>query len=108
MVQIDESTARALMRFGEDVLDIDSRSRCSDKYFRQHFTMLAKNPYVRDAFLELKRGLDVADGIGELNAAQESAPPAAEAAAQEPPEQEPPSGGDEEPPSARRRRTPET
>lgn len=108
MVQIDESTARALMRFGEDVLDIDSRSRCSDKYFRQHFTMLAKNPYVCDAFLALKRGLDAADGIGELNAVQESAPPSADAEAQEADAQEPPSEGEGEAPSARRRRAPET
>lgn len=112
MVQIDEAAARALMRFGEDVLDIDSRSRCSDKYFRQHFTMIAKNPYVCDAFLALKRGLDAVDGIGALNAARESAPKAAEAAAPEASgqadEQEPPSGGDEEPPSGRRRKAPET
>lgn len=107
MVQIDESTARALMRFGEDVLDIDSRSRCSDKYFRQHFTMLAKNPYVRDAFLALIRASESA-GAADAPGAQESAPPAAEAAAQEPPEQEPPSGSDEEPPAVRHRRTPET
>ena len=64
MVQIDEAAARALMRFGEDVLDIDSRSRCSDKYFRQHFTMIAKNPYVCDAFLALKRSIVIAAAEG--------------------------------------------
>lgn len=107
MIQIDDFAARALMRFGAEILDIDSRSRCSDKYFRQHFTMLAKNPYVRDAFLALIRASESA-GAADAPGAQESAPPAADTAAQEAAGQEPPSGGDEEVPAVRHRRTPET
>lgn len=73
MIQIDDFAARALMRFGAEILDIDSRSRCSDKYFRQHFTMLAKNPYVRDAFLTLSRALDASSSGDEPIAVQEVA-----------------------------------
>ena len=58
MVLIDETTAKALSRFGEEVLNIDARARCSDKYFRQHFVTFAKNPFMRDAFNALKRALD--------------------------------------------------
>lgn len=58
MVLIDETTAKALSRFGEEVLNIDARARCSDKYFRQHFVTFAKNPFMRDAFIALKRALD--------------------------------------------------
>lgn len=58
MVLIDDTTAKALSRFGEEVLNIDARARCSDKYFRQHFMMFAKNPFMRDAFIALKRVLD--------------------------------------------------
>lgn len=57
MIQIDDSAARALMRFGAEILDIDSRARCSDKYFRQHFMMLARNPYMREAFSAMGRQL---------------------------------------------------
>lgn len=57
MVLIDETTAKALSRFGEEVLNIDARARCSDKYFRQHFVTFAKNPFMRDAFIALKRAL---------------------------------------------------
>lgn len=39
MIQLDEASARALSRFGEEVLNIDARARCSDKYFRQYFQM---------------------------------------------------------------------
>lgn len=59
MVLIDETTAKALSRFGEEVLNIDARARCSDKYFRQHFVTFAKNPFMRDAFIALKMALDV-------------------------------------------------
>ena len=58
MIQIDDSAARALMRFGTEILDIDSRARCSDKYFRQHFMMLARNPYMREAFSALQSALN--------------------------------------------------
>lgn len=58
MVLIDETTAKVLSRFGEEVLNIDARARCSDKYFRQHFVTFAKNPFMRDAFIALKRALD--------------------------------------------------
>lgn len=58
MVLIDETTAKALSRFGEEVLNIDARARCSDKYFRQHFMTFAKNPFMCDAFMALKRALD--------------------------------------------------
>ena len=58
MVLIDETTAKALSRFGKEVLNIDARARCSDKYFRQHFVTFAKNPFMRDAFIALKRALD--------------------------------------------------
>lgn len=58
MVLIDDTTAKALSRFGEEVLNIDARARCSDKYFRQHFVTFAKNPFMRDAFIALKRALD--------------------------------------------------
>lgn len=39
MIQLDEASARALLRFGEEVLNIDARAWYSDKYFRQHFQM---------------------------------------------------------------------
>ena len=58
MIQLDEASARALSRFGEEVLDIDARARCSDKYFRQHFVTFAKNPFMRDAFIALKTALE--------------------------------------------------
>ena len=58
MIQLDEASARALSRFGEEVLNIDARARCSDKYFRQHFVTFAKNPFMRDAFIALKTALD--------------------------------------------------
>lgn len=58
MVLIDDTTAKVLSRFGEEVLNIDARARCSDKYFRQHFVTFAKNPFMRDAFIALKRALD--------------------------------------------------
>ena len=58
MVLIDETTAKALSRFGAEVLNIDARARCSDKYFRHHFVTFAKNPFMRDAFMALERALD--------------------------------------------------
>ena len=57
MVLIDETTAKAPSRFGEEVLNIDARARCSDKYFRQHFVTFAKNPFIGDAFMPLERPL---------------------------------------------------
>lgn len=58
MIQLDEASARRLSRFGEEVLNIDDRARCSDKYFRQHFIMLARNPYMQEAFSTLQSALN--------------------------------------------------
>lgn len=58
MLKISESTARAVVRVLEDILDLDSRAGCSDKYFRQHFVTVARVPPVQDALEELRAQLD--------------------------------------------------
>ena len=58
MVQINESQAYALKRLLDDIMDIDSRARCSDKFFRSHFTNMVKACIATDAYAELKRALE--------------------------------------------------
>ena len=58
MVQITENQAYALKRLLDDIMDIDSRARCSDKFFRSHFTDLVKACIATDTYSELKRALE--------------------------------------------------
>lgn len=58
MVQITESQAYALKRLLDDIMDIDSRARCSDKFFRSHFNDLVKTAIVSGVYAELKRTLE--------------------------------------------------
>lgn len=58
MVQLTESQAYALKRLLDDIMDIDSRARCSDKFFRSHFTDMVKVCIATDAYAELKRALE--------------------------------------------------
>lgn len=58
MVQITENQAYALKRLLEDIMDIDSRARCSDKFFRSHFNDMVKTSIVSGAYAELKRALE--------------------------------------------------
>lgn len=58
MIQITETQAYALKRLLEDIMDIDSRARCSDKFFRSHFNDMVKTAIVSGAYAELKRALE--------------------------------------------------
>jgi len=71
MIQISESSARVVLRLLEDIREIDQRARCSDGYFRQHFTMLARLPAVADAAEEINRALEAPEPEAELEAEPE-------------------------------------
>lgn len=58
MIQITEQAAQTVLRLLEDVAAIDDRARCSDGYFRQHFTNMAKLPPILDAANEIKDALN--------------------------------------------------
>lgn len=58
MVQLTEPQAYALKRLLDDIMDIDSRARCSDKFFRSHFNDMVKTAIVSGAYEELKRALE--------------------------------------------------
>lgn len=57
MVQIEDSTARVIIRVLEDITDTDARMSCSDAGFRRHFVMLATNPVTIDALIALKQAV---------------------------------------------------
>lgn len=58
MIQISDQAARAVLRLLEDVADVNRRAGCSDRYFRQHFVMLAALPAVTDAAREIAGALE--------------------------------------------------
>ena len=58
MVQITESQASILKCLLDDIMDIESRARCSDKFFRSHFNDLVKSAIITGAYAELKRALE--------------------------------------------------
>lgn len=58
MIQIPEQQALTLKRLLDDIIDIDSRARCSDKYFRSHFNNLVKTAVIMGAYDALKRALE--------------------------------------------------
>jgi len=58
MIQITESQAYGIKRLIEDIMDIDSRARCSDKFFRSHFNDMVKVCIANGAYGEIKRALE--------------------------------------------------
>ena len=58
MIQISEESARIIARVLEDILDIQNRASCSDRYFRQHFINLVTAPPVKDARTELDKAIE--------------------------------------------------
>ena len=60
-IQISRQTAEALVYILDDILAVDQRAKCSDKFFRSHFVTLAKLPAAADALAELKVALKQPD-----------------------------------------------
>ena len=59
-VTISEATARGLLRLLDEIMDIDSRANCSDKYFRTHFMAVAKANIATGGYRELKDAIEAA------------------------------------------------
>lgn len=57
MIEIDERTARVMIRVLDDITDLDARMLCSDASFRRHFKALATNPITVDALIALKQAV---------------------------------------------------
>lgn len=58
MVTIEESVAAALLRMVEDVLEIEQRANCSDRYFRTHYTDMARAQIAAGSYGKLKAALE--------------------------------------------------
>lgn len=56
-IAISRQTAEAIIYVLNDILAIDQRAKCSDKYFRAHFKTLATLPAAADAKAELEHAL---------------------------------------------------
>lgn len=59
-ITISEATARGLLRLLDEIMDIDSRANCSDKYFRTHFMAVTKANIVTGGYKELKDAIEAA------------------------------------------------
>ena len=59
-ITISEATANGLIMLLEDIMEIDSRANCSDKYFRTHFMAVAKANIVTGGYKELKDAIEAA------------------------------------------------
>lgn len=60
MIEISEESARAVIRLLDDIIDVQSRARCSDAFFRSHFMDIIKAGNATGAFTDLRTAYEKA------------------------------------------------
>lgn len=90
-VQISAQAATALSALVSDISTIDTRAKCSDRFFRQHFMLVVNTIHQTGILRELEKALlerepesaeEIPNGHGQVNRKRRKSPTADDEAAE--------------------------